>query len=170
MSKRYSENSRLPSSKRRRLFDDDEEDVTEDEVDENEVDKVEVDEDQEEAVSFLDNVANEIVEENEDALQNLSGDAVNFENWKNDRDIQEYLRHKMSEHLLDQLATSHEMNDDEKLSEWILEFDDEYDPDSMDVRDTYRLILDKHKEDLNIAIETAIEKFHGDEDEDESEN
>ena len=117
----------------------------------------------------MDNAASEIITENEDALQNLCGDTENFTSWKNDRDIQEYLRHKLTENLLDNLVAAQEMKEDEKLSEWIGKFKDEYDSESMDVRDTYRLILDKHKEDLNIAIETAIEKFHKyDEDESQS--
>ena len=94
MSKKFSQDTR-PISAKKCLFEndnDDDEDVDEDEVDE--VSEVEVDEDQEEEeeVSFLDNAASEIITENQDALQNICGDTENFTSWKNDRDIQEYLR------------------------------------------------------------------------------
>ena len=63
----------------------------------------------------------------------------------------------MTENLLEYLVAAHEMQEeDEKLSELIIEFEDKYDPESMDVWYTYRQILNKHN-DLNIAIETAIE-------------
>ena len=154
------------------LFDRDDDEDGDEPIDEEEMEEASDDEPQ----SYLEELADQVVGGNIEALEALdlpgtdeveaASPTDKYEAWKAKHEFADFLAKQLMDTLVGHMVAKWKMQEDGRLSKWLKEFDKE---EAEDAEAAAQVVMYKHKEEINVAIEKAIDRALDENDDDEEE-